>query len=630
MNLFIHLTIFVVVMFATMFVLDQKRDKTMLCLEKCNVLSDRIIALLLFFATVCIEGIQILYRSQPFIADEVYTMSGGMFFAGYDVSSYMSHYKLYNFGYTMLLSPLYRFIENPVVLYRCTLLCNVILHGITIVIIYKLLRVCFGYDNVKSVLMALVSGCSFLVLQFGMYVYNETPLVFLVWVVFALLIVIIDKKGWTQALLSIVIAVFTGYAYIIHSRCIVFFAVVALVVLLYLLVYRKWLVNPIAFGIPFAGMIFGAKKLVDYVQVHLYLKGLNEDMGNSVEAVAGATSRYKVFMSLEGIGKLIKQFFSLATSLNIVTGGFILLATIFSLYQLGRICKKSQLTANKKLFVAGVFSIVSFWGMVACIAVSGAASGILRFLAYIRYFTPFIGPFLLFAMISLLKNMNCIKRTTLYTWSALGNVIAVLVFVFYSYPLLQGSSMKQNGTTYFFMAFARYKEQVLFSKGVIAIALATMLAGTVVFLILFHKKRYLYMAIAFLGFSMLLIHQVEIRQNRPAAERKYKLNDATWKLIKEDVLPEDIQIYYGDENRYSQVTMTTLFAEEPYYLPDKNAVSDLSEAVLLTNEPEDYMYCEDSYVFKVDKHEYIITQSEEVKDILDDKCELVEIEVEIP
>ena len=630
MNFFIHLTVFTIILFGFMFVANKKKSPVEVTVKRCNEISDRTVSVVLFLLLCVIEGSLIIFRTQPFISDELYTMTGGMFFAGFDVSSYMCHHKLYNFGYTMLLAPLFRMIEDPIVLYRCLLGCNVMLHGVTLVIIYNLIRKQFHYDTVKSIFMSLVSGCSFLVLQFGMYVYNETPLVFLVWVVFALLITVIDKTGWKKCLLSVAIAFFTGYAYIIHSRCIVFFAVVALIVVLYLLVYRKWLVNPIAFGIPFVGVIIGARKLVDYVQVNLYLKGLNEDLGNSVEAVAGATSRYKVFMSLEGIGKLIAQFFSLATSLNLVTGGFILIATILALYQLARICKKSKLQDNKKQFVAGVFSVVSFWGMVACIAVSGAASGILRFLAYIRYFTPFIGPFLLFAMLALIENIGTMKKTCLYGCTILGSVVAVLTYVFYTFPRLEGTSMTQNGTLFFLLAFSRYEEQMYFSKSVLAIALAIMLAGTTVFLLLFHKKRYLYMAVAFLGFSVLLTHQVEIRQNRPAAERKYKLNDATWKLVKEDILPEDIQIYYGGIRRYCQVTLTTLFAEEPYFLPDMNEVKDLSEAVLLTDEPEDYMYCEDSYVFKVDKHEYIITQSEEVKDILDDKCELVEIEVEIP
>lgn len=628
MDLLIQLTIFTVVLLLTMFLCDRYREKVTCCMNRWNDVSDRNISILLFLAVLCMEGIQVIYRTQPFIADEVYTLTGGMFFAGYDVSSYMSNHKLYNFGYTMLLSPLFRLIDDPVVLYRCLLGCNVILHGITIVVVYNLLRKKFGFDSVKSVAMAAVSSCSFLILQFGMYVYNETPLTFIVWMVFALLIIVMDVTGWKKYVISAMIAFLTSYAYIIHSRCMVLFVVVFLVILSYLFIYRKWIVNPIAFGVPFIAGIYGARKLVDFVKVNLYLKGLDEDLGNSVEAVAGATSRYKVFASGEGIFKLIQQFFSLAGSLNIVTGGFILIATIFGLYQFTKFKGNLQDDKTKKLLVSGIYSIVSFWGMVACIAVSGAASGITRFLAYIRYFTPFIGPFLLFAMIALLKNMVQIKKTILYSCAALGNIIVVLVFIFYSFPKFVGTSMKDNGTLYFFLAFARYDGQTKFSKSVIGIALLIMIAGTVVFLFFFYKKRYIYMATAFVGFSILLTYNVETIQNQPAAKRRYEVNDVTWQLIKSDVLPEDIEIYYDGSERYRKTTLTTLFAEEPKCVNDMNTITDLSDAILLTNVPRRYENHDNTYVFKLDKSEFVLTQDEEVKEILLNNYELYEIEDE--
>lgn len=618
MKLFITLCVFVIVLLALLFVADRNRGKVEPILAFVNRLSVWQVSLALFVSTLLLDSIHIFYKKIPFVADEVYTLSGGAFFAGYDWSSYMSVHKFYNFGYTMLLSPLFRIINDPVMLYRSLLFVNVVLEGLAIVVAYRVLRVQLGLNNTKSIAIALASACSSLILQFHTYVYNEMPLALLVWLSFAILLRLIDTKGKEKVLLSVLLGLFVGYTYIIHSRCVILFVAVAVLLISYLLVYRKWLCNPVATGVTFGAVIYGSRRLIDYVQVHLYRIGLSENMNNSVEDVVtgGTGSRYENFKSLTGIFKLIKQFLSLAGAMNIALGGLLLILTIVALYAVFRYHKDYQKDkAGKQMFVMGVFSFISFWGIVACIAIIGANNGFARFLAYSRYFTPFIGPFLLFAFVMLLKNRH-LSEKALWMWTGIGSVAVALVYVFYSLPVFQGVSMKNNASLYMFMCFSLYEEQVNFSKNVIAVALAIMVAGSVLFLLLYRKRRIIPMCMMVFGFSVILFWNLEQRQNQQASDRRYEMSNGSYAVLQSGIPFNDLDVYYGGSGLYTKATVFTLYNKDVTYLDDVNVLKDLEDAVLLTNQPVKYLENANTDIYQLDDNEYILTENQDMSEAL--------------
>jgi hypothetical protein len=480
----------------------------------------------------------------------------------------------------------------------------------------------FNFSNLQSIAVSFAAACCVLILQFNTYVYNETPLTFLVWVSVALMIRLVEEKGVSKIILSVLLGLSTGYAYIIHSRCVILFVSVFLILLCYLVLYRKWLANPVAFLVPFCAMILGCRKLVTYVQEYLYLKGSGVKMDNSVEAVAGSTSRYAILTSGEGIAKIIKHFFSLAGGLNIETGGFLLIITILSLYGVVKLRREFlKDDSGRRLFILTLFSFVSFWGMVACIALSGANNGRYRFLLYSRYFTPFIGPYLLMGIIMLLKNTN-LKSRYLCIWTALGNLVVMLVYIFYSYPILKGADMKNNASLYVFMCFARYQKQTHFSKSVFAIAFLIMLVGSLIFLFLYQRKSAIWMCMCFLGFSVILFLNIETRQNRAASERRYQMSNASYELVENQVLADDLDVYYAGSEIFCKSVLVTLFNKDVTFLQNVNDATDLSTSVLLTNEPENYTDLEDVYVFKLDNNEYVMTKNDSAYEALVQKYAL--------
>lgn len=625
MKLLIMLSILTLLVFGFIYVTDKNRKGLDAVIVRINGMKPWTVTLCLFLGCFILDGLHIFYKQTPFVADEVYTLSGGAFFAGYDWSSYMSLHKFYNFGYTMLLAPLFRLFQNPVSLYRSLLTSNVVLECISIVLVYRILRLQLKADNVKSILLAVASSASALILQFHTYVYNEMPLTLLVWLALAIMIRLVDAKGIERIILSLVLGFFVGYTYLIHSRCVILFVTVALIIVLYLLLYRAWICNPILTGASFATTILVGKKLIDYVQVHLYQLGLSESMNNSVEDVVSSTGRYENLKSIGGIIKVLKQFLSLAGALNIATGGLLLILTIVSLYCIVKYRKMYvEHGLGKQLFILTVFGFVGLWGTVACIALVGAMNGYPRFMAYSRYFTPFFGPFLLLGILMLFANRD-LKKPVLWGITLFGDALVALVYLFYSYPVMKGTSMKQNASLYMFLCFSRYEEQVRFSKNVFIIAFFVMIAGSILFLLWYQKRRILPMCVLLIGFSCSLFYCIEERQNRAASARRYEMSNASYALLESGVLDEVEQINYGGSGMFSKAVLVTLFNRRVTFVEDLNAVTDLDNQVILTDMPGKYLKHEEAYIYQLDKNEFIMTTNEGLSNELKESYEAYEV-----
>lgn len=577
--------------------------------QKLEGMNNKRIMPILFLGVVLAEGWIVFYRKLPFVADEVYSLSGASFFAGYDWSSYMSLHKFYNFGYTMLLAPIYSLFQNPVYIYRMMLFVNVILHAVTVLIAYHIMNNKLNYNKVTSLAIALASACSSIILFFKGFVYNELPLAFIVWMMILLLLELTDADKKKRIILSILLALVTAYSYSIHGRCILVFATFAVLCILYLFVYKKWIMQPVFFAVVFSACIYGQKILRNYVQTNLYRVGLDVNMTNSPEQIITSTSRYSVLTSLEGIKKIILNFFSLSGAMTIELGGLLTIVTVVTLYYFFKNFKAYRKgEGDRKIFILMIFSMVSFWGMVACVALLGASNGKERFLVYSRYFTPFIGPFLMFGLWALKENKSLSHRK-LAVFSGILTLVVCLIYVFYSYPVLDGTSMKKNASLYFFMPFARYSGQTNFSKNVFAIALVVLIGYTIFQLFLYRRKQFVATCMAAFIFSTALFLGVEERQNRPASMRRYEKCDETYSLLKEN-LPDEIDVIFcGGTELYRKAVLVSLYDESIEY--DVLKIKNEDNAILLADSLEAVEQYNPKYVLQIDKDEWIGLWGEE-------------------
>lgn len=583
-------------------------------IENCK---ERNICLCLFFAMILIHGSLIFVRKLPFIADEVYSLSGAAFFAGYDWSNYMSLHKFYNFGYTMLLSPLYKIFNDPVTIYRGMLFGNALVFTALFFVVYYIARKHLQMKKMTSIAMALVCSHNSILLFFKGFVYNELPLAMITWLCVCLLLELSDSTGKKRVLLSILLGIVSAYAYLIHSRCVIIYGALAVLILLFLVAYKKWLVQPIAFGAAFGISILWESQLVQYVRANLYRAGSDVVMKNSVTGVVTNTGRFASLKASGGIFKVIKQFFSLSGTLTVETGGLLTLVTVIFLCYLWKNSKKIFKGEEKRsIFILLVFATVSFWGMIACIAVTGATNGYPRFLVYSRYFSPFIGPFLLLGLY-LLKNYKEIRFKWMVLWSAVLFAIVAYIYVFFSFPILDGVNMKDNGSLYLFFPFARYGSQSTFSKNVFAIALSLLFLFTAILLFLYRKKQFIALSTVALLFSGALVWRVEQRQCTPAASRRYEASNATYELLKQHTDFADKDIYCIGSEVYRKAVLVACYDKDIQYSSD-NLEPD-NDTILISGKVEGIEKYQPPYIFQMDNNEWIGVWSVELKQILEQK-----------
>ena len=584
-------------------VLEKKRGIWKGISEKVENLSNRRVCLGLFLFILLSEGWLVFLRKLPFVADEVYTLSGSAFFAGYNWSSYMHLHKFYNFGYTMLLMPLYKIFSDPIYIYRAMLFANVVVHALAVVIVYYIANRKLKCSKLSSIAIAFVSTCNSIILFFKGFVYNEMPLAFVVWLIILLLLELVESVGKKRVILSAILGFVTAYAYIIHSRCLVVFGTLAVLVLLYLIIYKKWVVQPVAFISIFSVCIYSGKMLVEYVKENLYLTGNDVLIGNSVEEVATGTWQYAALTSVEGIGKLICQFFSLAGGMSIETGGLLTIVSAASLYYLFKNFKQYRTgKISPSIFVLITYSFVSFWGMVVCIALAGASNGKARFLIYSRYLMPFLGTFLLLGL-WILKKQKKQNGKWIGIWSGVLNLIVGAVFVFYSYPRLLGTSMKHNASLYFFIPFSRYTSSTKFAKNVFGIALLLLVAFTAIQLFLYYRKQFVAFCVVAMIFSVSLFWQIERLQCEPAAERRYQACNATYSMIKKDKLLDSKNIYCLGTEVYRKAVLVSAYDKNIGY--DAKEIQINKDAVLLSNRVKDLEKYNATYIYQLDKNEWV-------------------------
>ncbi len=582
--------------------------------ENCR---EGIIYLVLFLLVIFSQGWMVFMKTLPISSDEIYTMSGAAFFAGYDWSAYMHMKKFYNFGYTMLLAPIYKILSDPVAIYRAMLFCNIILHAIMVMTVYRIMRVGLKNSKCFSIAAAFVSTCNAIVLFFRGFIYNEMPLCLIVWLIILLALELLGedgKNGKKRVLLSSLLGMVLAYSYIIHSRCIIIYAALSVVFLLFFIMYRKWIAQPVSFASAFFICVYLEKRLLNYVQERLYLQDSDVAMRNSVEYVVTGEWRYKSLTTLDGIKDILMRFFSLAGTMTIETGGILTIVTVVMLYYLVTNLKKiKQGKEDKQIFFMLLFTMICLWGMVAAIAITGASNGKIRFLAYTRYFMPFIGPFLLIGL-NLMKQYKKPNFKWIIIWSGILTAVVGIIYVFYMYPLLLKKNMGEITSFYFFMAFARNPSQLKFTKDVFVIALGLLILFTAVLLFLYGKKQMIAMCAVVMVFSGALFWRTEERKSWPASERRFKLTDAAYHLIQNDVLVESGKVYCAGTDYYKKSLLFKAYDKDIVY--DLNKMEIDHDTVMIADHPKYILEYHPEYIYRMDSNEWVGVWDKDLSDLL--------------
>ena len=530
--------------------------------------------------------------------------------------------KFYNFGYTMILTPLFKMFSDFVTIYRGMLFCNIVVHALFAGIAYYMVTKYFHCSKMTGIAIALISSYNAIVLFFRGFIYNEVPLALCVWVTLLLLLKLAEENGKMRYIWSALLGLVCAYAYLIHSRCVIIYGTLVVVFVLYLLIYKKFLVNLISFAIVFVGGVFAESKLIEYVKLNLYMKNSDVVMKNSVKAVLSSRGRYRTLTSLKGIRNLIAQFFSLAGAMTIETGGLLTIVTVIVLYYMVKNRKKWRRGEEDKYrWIAIMFSTISLWGMVVAIALTGASNGKVRFIAYVRYFMPFLGPFLMIGLV-LLKQDTSLQYRWIVFWSGILTMIVGVVYVFYAYPILYGCKLREITSFYFFMAFVRYKGQLKFTKNILIIAFGLLILFTGILLYLYRKKQTVAFCMVAILFSVLLVWQVEMVQCNPASVKRYEMSDGINELMKIPGIKENTICCAGSGIFKKAVLVSEYDIEDIIYY--NRDLEDSDDMIILTNQKDQLEEYQLDSILRIDQNEWIGVRNPETTKILKEYYQIVE------
>lgn len=377
------------------------------------------------------------------VSDEVSTMSAATIFTKMDWTSVISNAGYYGGGFTILFTPLFVLIEDSVVLYHVMINVYAAVQAFVGVLAYVIIKRHTEIKVVKyQVLLSIAS--SFLVTRRANSITNETPLILLCWLTVLLLLELYEAGRVKKIVMSILLAIILCYGLTIHTRALTMIAAFAVVYLCVLIMYKKSLVHIVSFVPTFGVSYVMAKYMVSYVQDYFFVVEAGEKIRNTQ-------------VNLSGVSKLLdvnnwNAWFSLIMgpigTVTVLTGGTII-AGVVVYYTLAQKCLMKDLSVlDQKKLVVMTFTLACMVATILALSVSwlggvsvSMALGTersdyaLKALTYIRYFGPYIGPFVLMGMIYFGTN-HMKKRIFVF-----GIILAIeSYFLFCIIPYLQNST----------------------------------------------------------------------------------------------------------------------------------------------------------------------------------------------
>lgn len=356
---------------------------------------------------------KIIYLLHPInirmVSDNFGCLIGSAYLAGLDWR-HAAPGNYYGQGWYIIYSFLFRFIENPYLIYQIIIIANIVIISSISILIYFIL---VGFLDIKDgIFPVLLSAlCTHFMLDhgYGTRISNETPIFVFTWLIYFFLLYTFFNKENIKFVYGFFALIFIqSYSLLIHTRMSVLIVAIFLCILLYWLYYNEWIINPILYivcTLAGSGVAFGIKH---YITSILWKNNAPEEILNyslGVDRVLKVDYTVKPIIDV-----LISNIYKLIISTD---GIFLISIIIFSVF-LWKTCKKiikknsSPIPSHKNTTMFIMF-ITSFLCVVICMCgicvlySDGIAKGYAlqmenaRFsgLTYLRYYFSFSGPMLL-------------------------------------------------------------------------------------------------------------------------------------------------------------------------------------------------------------------------------------------
>lgn len=572
------------------------------------------------------------YLAYPvrIISDEVASVAGGAYLAGYDWSAVVSHAGYYGQGFAIFFAPLFWITDNPFIIYRGMLIICAIAQGLTALISYHCMKKFFSITDEKFLCFASLAS-SYMVVRRVMMVYNEHPLILISWIVAWLLLVLHEAADHAfqkkRIVSTILLFGIMAYSLTLHTRSWTYWIALGITVLFYFIVYRKWIIS-IPTAIVGAVFAFMGLFIIQYFQNSIWLTSDGESLRNGS---IGITSQLKGLISIENWQAWLDIILGQVNTIMIMSGGMAVICLVLFLPMLFRaiFMRKKFLEEKKNTILLSKFTLLAVY-FISCVALticaqsitwlSGAAAGImkgygtqeygLRAFTYTRYFGSYIGPIFLIGLLYIYLYRDNLKQFIMPI--AVTSVLLQIYWVFCILPYIYKH-------TYNYEPFIPFS---LWQAGD-PVRIRTFLPATLaLFVILgillycFYKKNVripIYVLTAWLVYQYLYIgyfRDIYYQTN------KYQLANAGYDLISQAKADHDIPhtLYVmdtSDKTDHQNYYMYQFLLNRYQIIPNAPDAAE-TNAIVFSNAKKDETLLNMGYeVYKLDKNEYLYLRGDQ-------------------
>lgn len=368
-------------------------------------------------------------------ADELGTLAGAAFLAGYDWSDLMGHTAYYGFGASVFLAPLFWIIKDPLVQYKIMIGIWGVLQGLVGVVAWKIGRDYFYIKDQKTLALLSIIG-SYMVVTRNTALFNETPMILLTWLICWCLLAL-NRNNYTRKrkyLYTICLIALLSYSLTLHTRAIVYWIAAIILEIVYFLVTKRTLYSvKIAAIFATAGFLI-SKCIISSMQNHIWLSSSRNYVTNTKIGTGGL----KLLLEPENWQAWVNIILGQINTLSLVTGTLIIIAFVWIIKEFFSILKNKLMVEDEKipyLCIMGFAAMctlgtifgqsISEWlGYVSNAMKNGFANTAydLKAVTYIRYVGPYIGVLVWSILVLMLKKQKEIFKVK-------NNVIAVTLIV---------------------------------------------------------------------------------------------------------------------------------------------------------------------------------------------------------
>lgn len=380
------------------------------------------------------------------LSDELATLSGAAYLAGYDWSALVSNAGYYGLGFTSFLFPFFKLFDDPILIYRGILCVCAIVQSLSVFIVFYVSIHFFHIQN-RLLISLIAIASSFFVVTRATIAYNEHILILISWICMLLLLKLIEynsniKKKRTY---TFVLLICLSYALTIHTRSLILWFALIATIIFYAWTNKKLLVSPFVCIVTGVVGIALSRLFVSFMQKTIWISDSGEQLRNaSVPIPEISNGLFSVDKWHAWIDIIIGQI----NTINIFSGGIVLLFIIiffrFLWNKILRKDKRKENLAESKMDIMG--SVLIFFIM--CIAMTIFAQSITwlpeaaqavnegifnnnygtKAFTYIRYIGPYCGPLFMTGCLWIIQYTQRQNDILIYFKISLAIFCAVSVF----------------------------------------------------------------------------------------------------------------------------------------------------------------------------------------------------------